>query len=71
MGYLSMEENTRNTLDEEGWLHSGDLGNIDDDGFLTITGRIKGGPKQQCALLVKAGKLDGSRDSNSASMYDS
>uniref|UniRef100_A0A8C4NBL7 long-chain-fatty-acid--CoA ligase n=1 Tax=Eptatretus burgeri TaxID=7764 RepID=A0A8C4NBL7_EPTBU len=48
MGYLSMEENTRNTLDEEGWLHSGDLGNIDDDGFLTITGRIK-------ELIITAG----------------
>uniref|UniRef100_UPI00358FD0E0 long-chain-fatty-acid--CoA ligase ACSBG2-like n=1 Tax=Myxine glutinosa TaxID=7769 RepID=UPI00358FD0E0 len=48
MGYLTMEENTRSTLDEEGWLHSGDLGIIDDDGFLTITGRIK-------ELIITAG----------------
>ncbi|XP_078533297.1 long-chain-fatty-acid--CoA ligase ACSBG2-like [Lissotriton helveticus] len=41
MGYLNMVENTKEALDEEGWLHSGDIGKLDQDGFLYITGRIK------------------------------
>lgn len=42
MGYLNMEEKTKEAIDEGGWLHSGDLGKHDKDGFLYITGRIKG-----------------------------
>jgi long-subunit acyl-CoA synthetase (AMP-forming) len=42
MGYLGMEEKTREVFDEEGKLHSGDIGRLDEDGFLFITGRIKG-----------------------------
>jgi len=40
-GYWHDEASTRAIFDDEGWLHSGDLGEIDDDGFLTITGRKK------------------------------
>ena len=42
MGYLDMEKQTNDTIDEEGLLHTGDVGRKDDDGFLYITGRIKG-----------------------------
>lgn len=41
MGYLNDEEKTRATIDEEGWLHSGDVGRLDTNNLLYITGRIK------------------------------
>ena len=45
MGYLGNEERTREAFDADGWHHSGDVGTVDEEGFYTITGRIKvGGP---------------------------
>lgn len=41
MGYLNDEEKTKSTLDEDGWLHSGDVGRLDSNNLLYITGRIK------------------------------
>ena len=41
MGYYDDEAGTREAIDEEGWFHTGDLGQIDDEGFITITGRAK------------------------------
>jgi len=41
MGYLDNEEATKNTLDEDGWLHTGDQAVIDQEGMVTITDRIK------------------------------
>lgn len=40
-GYFEQEEATQQTIDEDGWLHSGDLGVMDDDGYVRITGRLK------------------------------
>jgi len=48
-GYLDQPEETAKTITAEGWLRTGDLGHMDEDGFVFVTGRIK-------ELIIKGGE---------------
>jgi 4-coumarate--CoA ligase len=40
-GYLNDLESTKNTIDKDGWLHTGDIGYVDDDDEIFIVDRLK------------------------------
>jgi acyl-CoA synthetase (AMP-forming)/AMP-acid ligase II len=48
-GYYKAAEKTAEALEPDGWLHTGDLGYMDEDGFVFVTGRIK-------ELIIKGGE---------------
>jgi fatty-acyl-CoA synthase len=41
LGYWNEPDKTREAIDDAGWMHTGDLATMDDDGYLNIVGRIK------------------------------
>jgi len=48
-GYYKDPKKTADALEPDGWLHTGDLGYMDEDGFVFVTGRIK-------ELIIKGGE---------------
>ena len=58
IGYLNNEAKTLETLDSEGYIHSGDIGTFNENGFVRITGRIKeliitGGGENVAPVLIE------------------
>ena len=60
-GYYKAPDKTREALEPDGWLHTGDLGYMDEDGFVFVTGRIK-------ELIIKGGENIAPREIDDA-MY--
>ena len=48
-GYLDQPEETAKTITNDGWLRTGDLGRMDKDGFVFVTGKVK-------ELIIKGGE---------------
>jgi long-chain acyl-CoA synthetase len=57
-GYHGNPQATAAAVDEEGWLHTGDLGSLDADGYLTVTGRKKELFKKSTGEYVPPGPIE-------------
>lgn len=75
-GYYKMPDKTKEVIDDDGWLHSGDLATVDEDGYFTVVGRkkdmiIRGGeniyPREIEEFLYT---IDGVQDAQVAGIAD-
>ena len=58
IGYLNQEELTAKTIDKDGWLHTGDVAFLDEDGYLFIKSRIKDIFKTSTGEYVNAVEIE-------------
>ena len=58
LGYLNQEELTHKTIDSDGWLHTGDVAFLDEDGYLFIKSRIKDIFKTSTGEYVNAVEIE-------------
>jgi long-chain acyl-CoA synthetase len=58
LGYHNNSEATSGAVDADGWLHTGDLGSLDSDGYLTVTGRKKELFKKSTGEYVPPGPIE-------------
>lgn len=58
-GYYKQPDKTAEAIDADGWLHTGDRGRIDDDGYLFITGRVKDIFKTEKGKYVAPAPIEG------------
>lgn len=52
IGYYRDPELTASVIDNDGWFHTGDMGTMDDDGYVTVTGRMKDNFKTSSGLWI-------------------
>ncbi|MBX2849215.1 MAG: AMP-binding protein [Acidiferrobacterales bacterium] len=57
-GYYNSPDKTAEVLSDDGWLHSGDVGEIDDAGYLRVTGRVKDAFKTSKGSFVTPNPLE-------------
>ena len=58
VGYYKNPEKTAEAIDAEGWLHTGDQGRLDEDGFLYLTGRVKDTFKTAKAKFIVPSEIE-------------